>query len=281
MADDNVNQAQPRKIWKDLGARLVTGLGFAIFCFIPLYLGGYVWVALVALMGARMIFEWVRMSDHNGSNLTILLPVAGFIISIITYFSFDLKWTFVALIATAILVIIERFKRGQSHMAALGFLYVAIPCLCLILLRGTEKGVLATGFLLVLFIILVVIAADVGAYFGGSYFKGPKLAPKLSPKKTWSGFVCGIISGLVMGIILALFMGFSPASGAALAVPITILSVVGDFFESWLKRRMEVKDTGGLLPGHGGILDRLDSHMFAISVAALVLYFNSGIWPLA
>jgi phosphatidate cytidylyltransferase len=147
-------------------------------------------------------------------------------------------------------------------------------------LRGNDIGFSAPGFLILIFLIAIVAAADTGAYFGGSYFKGPKIAPKLSPKKTWSGFISGFIAGSIMGAVCAFFSGFDPVMGALLAMPVTILSVLGDFLESGLKRRLEVKDTGDLLPGHGGLLDRLDSLLMVVVGVSIVLFFLPGLWPL-
>ena len=143
-----------------------------------------------------------------------------------------------------------------------------------------ESGFAADGFKTLIFVLLVVIAADVGAYFGGSFFKGAKLAPKLSPNKTWSGFFSGLIFGASIGGIVGWIIGLNFLLGMTFAVPIVLLSVLGDLLESGLKRVLNVKDTGSLLPGHGGLLDRLDSLMLAVVGVACMLFFVPNIWPL-
>ena len=107
----------------------------------------------------------------------------------------------------------------------------------------------------------------------------PKLAPKLSPNKTWSGFFSGQVLAILLGALFGHFVGIGWLSGALLALPIAILSVLGDLFESGVKRNLNVKDTGGLMPGHGGLLDRLDSLMAAIIGFAIILILFPGIWP--
>lgn len=268
------------KTWKDLGLRFVTAIVLLGIAFLPLYMGGALWTALVALVCSRMTWEWVRMSDPAPSALTYSLPIIGIIAASFFCFRAQLDWAISALVLAAALAGAERARRGGLLWAMLGYLYIAIPCLFIIWLRGDEAGFGADGFLKVVFIMVIVFAADIGAYFGGSYFKGPKIAPKLSPNKSWSGGVSGLIAGAVLGAIAASFMGFSAIYGAMLAVPIVILSVMGDFLESGLKRILKVKDSGDLLPGHGGFLDRLDSLMLTVVGAGLALILIPQVWPL-
>ena len=113
-------------------------------------------------------------------------------------------------------------------------------------------------------------ATDIGAYLVGRTFGGPKLAPAISPNKTWSGAIGGLACG-VGGALLAarlLDVGFSPVTILIAAAIVSIASQLGDLFESWWKRVFGVKDSGGLIPGHGGILDRIDGVLLASPVAA-------------
>lgn len=219
------------------------------------------------------------MSDLNASMFAYLFPILGLWISLILY-RHDPKFAAISVVIFAALAIIERTRRGRPLRAGFGFLYITVPSLFIIFLRGSGAGPDAPGFSLLLAIIMVVIAADTGAYFGGSYFKGPKLAPKISPKKTWSGFICGTIFGMLVGGLVMQYLSGAFWMGVFWAIPTVFLSVIGDFVESWLKRRMMVKDAGGVLPGHGGVLDRLDSLMLVVVVLGVLLALNPGVWPL-
>lgn len=279
MTDDTTSKT-PTKTWKNLGVRAVSAIVFAAVCFAPFYFGGAIWTLLVALLGARVVWEWVRMSDLKATGLAYAIPLVGLIITLTYGYTGQFSFAFLAILVAAAVAVIERLSRGGGLWAGLGFIYIAVPCLSFIALRGHEVGISAPGFLLLIFLMTVVIAADTGAYFGGSYFQGPKMAPRLSPKKTWSGFMCGCVAGVFVGAVTALLSGFSMSMGAMLAFPVVIFSVLGDFLESALKRRLQVKDAGGLLPGHGGLLDRLDSLMMVVVVVIIATHVWPNLWPL-
>ncbi len=269
-----------KKTWKNLGLRAVTGLILSVICIVPLYFGGWVWAVLIAIFSGRMLYEWVRMSDPEPNFLAYIIPIIGLIIGVTYIMQGQHSLAGFAVVITAICAGFNRLRRGGVLWSGLGVLYILIPSFIMIMLRGTETGFATRGFSLLIFIILCVVAADVGAYFGGSYFKGKKLAPTLSPNKTWSGAISGFLFALIIGAVSAAVIGLLPIYGALLAAPIVILSVLGDLLESALKRRLDVKDSGGVLPGHGGLLDRLDSLMMAVVGAAVLLYMLPNIWPL-
>jgi len=270
----------PKKTWKNLGIRAVTGLVLSAICIMPLYFGGWVWASLVGLFGGRMMYEWVRMSDMKPNLAAYIIPIIGLIVGIVYTAQDQHAFAALAVILTALCAGVTRVKRGGVLWSSLGILYILIPSLVMIALRGFDIGFVTRGFTLLIFIILCVVAADVGAYFGGSYFKGKKLAPTLSPNKTWSGAISGFVFALKIGALSALCIGFSPVYGVMFAAPIVILSVLGDLLESALKRKLNVKDSGGVLPGHGGLLDRLDSLMLAVVGAAILLHMFPQIWPI-
>ncbi len=272
--------AEPKKTWKNLGVRFVSAVVLSLICMAPFYFGGWLWAILAALFSGRVMYEWVRMSDAKPNLLAYVIPMIG--IGVASIYAVQGLWTYVigAVLISAAACSLERLKRGGALWAGFGALYILIPCLTIIGLRGNEVGFNTAGFKTLIFIILVVVAADVGAYFGGSYFKGPKLSPKLSPNKTWSGFFCGLVFAIIIGGVVTQFVFGSFAFGLLMALPVVLLSVVGDLFESGLKRRLEVKDTGGLLPGHGGLLDRLDSLMLATVGFGLIILLVPTVWPI-
>lgn len=272
--------AKPK--WKNLGVRLGSAVVLLLICVAPFYFGGWIWAVLAGIFGARMLYEWVRMSDAAASWIEYVIPVVGLIVAVVYVYQYEFGLAAISVGLTAASVAAVQFLRKSEaafEWALIGVAYVIIPTLFIIALRGNEVGFSSTGFERLLFIIICVIAADVGAYFGGSTMGGPKLAPKISPNKTWSGFVSGQVLAILLGAIVGSMVGIGAVNGAILAVPVALLSVLGDLFESAVKRKLGVKDTGEVMPGHGGLLDRLDSLMAAVVGAAVTLMLFPGIWP--
>lgn len=281
VADDGTKKAgvTPGKpIWKNIGSRAVSAVIFALICIPPIYIGGYLWAVFVLLLGLRLVLEWVRMSDPNRDWTAMAIPMVGLTLAIGYVGQEQAAIAFAIVAVTAILAGLERLRRGGLMWSFLGTLYIAVPTVLMIALRGSDAG-LSDGLKVMLFIILVVVGADVGAYLGGSAVKGPKIAPKLSPNKTWSGFVSGLVLGSVIGLIIGKTIGLDMTYSLLLSLPIIVFSVIGDFLESGLKRHFNVKDTGKLIPGHGGLLDRVDGLMLSIVASALVLWTVPTLWP--
>lgn len=281
MADAPVAKTKFKGIW----VRVISAVAMVLLCVAPFYFGGWLWAALAGLFGGRMLFEWVRMSDPSPVLPAYIAPMIGLLAATIYVVQDNVVLAVLAVLATAIAVaVIQAIREGDDKSrrmgwAVLGVFYILIPTLFMIAMRGNEVGFNTIGFKRLLFIVACVTGADIGAYFGGSTFGGPKLAPKLSPNKTWSGFFSGQVSAILLGSIFGAVVGIGWLSGALLALPIAILSVVGDLFESGVKRELNVKDTGGLMPGHGGLLDRLDSLMAAIVGVAIILAVFPSVWP--
>jgi phosphatidate cytidylyltransferase len=150
----------------------------------------------------------------------------------------------------------------------LGFIYIFTPCACLLFLRSLPEG-----RVLVFWLVLSVWAIDIGAYFFGIALKGPKIAPSISPKKTWAGLIGGIICSSTVGFIFDKYWLHTSFNIVLVSIILTFIAQAGDFFESAVKRRFKLKDSGNLIPGHGGILDRVDGLITAsIFVTLLVVY---------
>jgi phosphatidate cytidylyltransferase len=160
--------------------------------------------------------------------------------------------------------------RRTAPAAWLGFgvVYIGLAGVALIHLRGDFSA----GRANVIFLFVVVWASDIGAYLAGRRFGGPKLAAAISPNKTWSGAAGGLLSSVTCGVLAAYVMAGPHGLGQAalVAAPLGLLTQAGDLFESWIKRRFHVKDTSSLIPGHGGLLDRLDGVLAAAPAAALL-----------
>jgi phosphatidate cytidylyltransferase len=154
-------------------------------------------------------------------------------------------------------------------LAALAGLVVLVPAwVGMARLLKVEGG---NGEELFLFLLVLVWAADIGAFFAGRRFGRVKLAPKVSPNKTWEGVLGGVIAGLLAAAAGAVWFGFSPTSFVALCAAVVLASIVGDLTESMFKRFAGLKDSGKMLPGHGGVLDRIDSVTAAVPFYVLGL----------
>lgn len=154
-----------------------------------------------------------------------------------------------------------------------GIAYLTLPCIALLWLRHDAPDGLAVVF----WLIAVVWASDIGAYFAGRLIGGPKLAPAISPNKTWAGFFGGCGAAMMVGAIATVLTGAdSLLAMAAVSVGLGIVAQLGDLVESWLKRRFGAKDTSALIPGHGGLLDRVDGLMAAAALLALIDAAHEG-----
>jgi phosphatidate cytidylyltransferase len=234
----------------DLKSRLVVGIALVAVALGDLWLGGWWFAALVAV-GVLLIFaEWAVMHGiPRGWRLAGLAVLAAACVAVESGY---LLPTVAALLAIAVLfgLMTRLAKVCQARWMAGGLLYAGLPAVALIWLREQPQG-----FGLVLWVLTLVWATDIFAYFAGRAIGGPKIAPKISPKKTWAGLAGGD------------WAGFPAPLFATLSGGLAVVAQAGDFFESWLKRRVGVKDSGTLLPGHGGIMDRVDG---LVPVAVLV-----------
>ena len=170
--------------------------------------------------------------------------------------------------ATAVFYEWTRLVRGWGPVWYVsGFVYALAAALALLWVRDRADN----GIALVFWVFAIVWATDIGAYFTGRAIGGPKLAPAISPGKTWAGFYGGIVAAAIVAGAWAMFTGLDPVL-LLLAPLFSVAAQGGDLFESWMKRRAGVKDSGRLLPGHGGVFDRLDGLLpVAILTAASVL----------
>ena len=167
---------------------------------------------------------------------------------------------------------------GNPAWQAAGVVYLGLPAICLVALRSFP----AHGALIVAGMLFIVWATDTGALIFGGLIGGPRLAPKLSPGKTWAGTIGGSLTGaLTYGVFIA-FIGGPMEVAAGFALVFSIVGHAGDLLESFVKRRFGRKDSGSLIPGHGGVLDRMDSTLAASLVMAILVFgfhLNPLFWP--
>jgi phosphatidate cytidylyltransferase len=228
-------------------------LGLAVLGLV--WMGGLVSRLLAAAVAGVIFYEWSAMQRVQSSpghrwlaagTLAVVLAclVAGL----------GARWLFPAAIAATAVTALHGWFRAQGGWCASGLAYAAASGLTLALLRGDDRA----GLIAILFLFAVVWATDALAYFVGRAVGGPKLAPAISPGKTWSGAIGGAAGGTLAGTILAALTGWGGGWAAAVALALAIVSEAGDLLESFVKRRQGVKDASQLIPGHGGLMDRVD-----------------------
>lgn len=264
-----MNTAKGTNRFNDLGIRTVSGLALALVALIAFRAGAMWSTFLLATGAAIMLWEFHKMilGNRQSGFLPVLLAALGAAVVI----SHELSGWVVSLPALASLIVLVAFAVGTRRiMIGVGFAYIVLSMAALVSLRSVPEY----GFELVVWLILVVIATDMGGYFAGRVFGGPKLWPAVSPKKTWSGAAGGWVLAMLVGIGFSTLTGVSMLPSLLYSLIFAIVSQMGDLIESMLKRRFDVKDAGSFLPGHGGALDRFDGLM-AAALASLVL----GIGP--
>lgn len=225
--------------------------------------------AFLALMGAGVIalgLEWGKMSEPRAPVRVGVAVVVGVLVSVLAAWLDAFSVAFVLLVFCAAAAgLFARLLGSAPIDAAYGVLYIGWPCVVLVWLRLQPDGL---GWTVMLF--AIAWAADISAYLLGSLLKGPRLWPRFSPNKTWSGFLGGLIAGVLAAVAVAGLMdiGLSPRLAALVGLVAALATMAGDLWESALKRRFGVKDAGQLIPGHGGLLDRVDGMMFAVVALA-------------
>lgn len=255
------------KVGKDLGPRVATGLVLAVVGATAIWLGGYVFAALVLVGCLAIAWEWGRLVRGVDADM-IMAAHAGTVAAAVVLTKQALVMpAAMAVVIGCILIALLAFG-NRMRLSALGVLYASLPAIALIWLR--DDG--ALGLWAVLLIVLAVVATDIGAYFAGRLIGGPKLAPKLSPNKTWSGLIGGMTCAALVAAAFAHFVlnGTNVTRIAGLGAVSALVAQAGDIGESALKRAFGVKDASSLLGAHGGVMDRVDG-----LVAAAVLL---GIW---
>lgn len=253
----------------ELGRRVATGLVLVAAAVSALWLGGVAFSALAAAAVLVMFTEWTTMHRLPLLLRRLGLAALGVVLWVVAVLANPLDALMLLGGAAGLLgLFAARLQKGMGRPLALGLLYCGLPAIALVWLRAAPWGFFAT-----LFVMAVVWGADIAAYFTGRAVGGPKLAPAISPNKTWSGAIGGLAGAvLVAGVMALLWPGHANLAGigrlAALALPLAVASILGDLYESWLKRRAGVKDSGTILPGHGGVMDRLDGLVPAAALGA-------------
>lgn len=210
--------------------------------------------------------RWTGLGPRIVSAFALAVPVLGAVYG-------GPPWFTALIIAAAAVMGWEwtRMCRRDPVWLIAGAIYLAIPCGALIWLRGDDTP----GMITIFWLLAVVWSADSGAFAAGRIIGGPKLAPRISPKKTWAGFIGGVTLAGVIASMFTLFWGGQALPLALWGVAVAIASQIGDLVESAAKRHFGVKDSSALIPGHGGLLDRVDALVLG-AVALAILKFTLG-----
>ncbi len=275
----NETHGEQRKGAAELKVRVMAAAALIPAVLLLTWAGAAPFALMVGALSVLMAREWAGFVHGGDGRQFLLLAVAG--VSGALGGAGAMPVAFAWLVVTAVwfasLLLTFWDKRGFTLFHLSGAPYMALPAFALTALRaGPERGLTA-----VLFLFAVVWSADTAAYFAGRAIGGPKFAPRISPNKTWAGFGGAVAGGAAAGLCVAVFAGLSLWALLLLGGFLGGVEQLGDLFESAAKRRFGVKDSGGLIPGHGGVLDRVDG-LAAAAVAALAVgWLHGGAQPAA
>ena len=261
----------------DLGRRLGSAAVLMLVALAVLYVGGKIFAAFAGLAAGLVLLEWTAMTGPYESRVA---PKGAVLLVAVSVFAaaLDPLVSIAMLGLVALMMAFGAVADTRLRWLGLGVLYAGLPGVAAVTLRGdAPSGVASAGLVAIAFVFVVVWATDTAAYFTGRRFGGPKLWPAVSPKKTWSGALGGLSAAVLSGIAIAEI--FTTGSALALALVAAVLSIAsqaGDLAESAMKRRFGVKDSGRIIPGHGGIMDRVDGLVVALVAAAAIGYVHSG-----
>jgi phosphatidate cytidylyltransferase len=266
----------------ELGTRIVSGIVMILVALAALWLGGIAFWLLVTAAALLMFDEWARLTGGSRkvtlfTHVVIFLVLAIVELHLIGWLSLPVSgrlFGYLGLMLGGIVVMLLAAAKvalvGRNARVGAGVLYAGVPALGLIVLRQEPAGLA-----LAIWVMVVVWATDIGAYFAGRGIGGPKLAPRISPNKTWAGLIGGILAAGVCGALIAHFTAL-PLLFWWLGGVMAVMAQAGDLFESWLKRQAGVKDSGNILPGHGGVMDRLDGLVPVATLTALLVASGVG-----
>ncbi|NTE34296.1 phosphatidate cytidylyltransferase [Agrobacterium tumefaciens] len=259
---------------RELRLRIVSAIVMAAVILAATWYGGILFRIVAGLLAILIYYEWstiTRLSETNSTGNAwgwfAVAVIAGN--TIFGESSLDLPLLSGFTLTAALFPIL----RGRNWWLVGGIFYAGLSGISLAAIRGDEL----TGFVSILFIFAVVWSTDILAYFVGRAIGGPKLAPSISPGKTWSGAIGGAVAAVIGGGAVSMaYHGRISVLMLGLALILSVFSQIGDLFESFVKRRFQVKDSSHLIPGHGGFMDRVDGLVFACFTVFLIAFVHAA-----
>jgi phosphatidate cytidylyltransferase len=251
----------------EVAIRVASAVVLAALALGATLLSPWTFLLLVMVGGGIVAWEWGRLTRGNGFDGTALISAvsASAVAILVSVGRADLA--LFVLTASAAAIGLTAFRSDGSFWSLAGLTYAALPAASLMWLRGDPSS----GAVAVLYLFAVAWTTDTASYAAGRLIGGPKLDPRISPKKTWSGFIVGALAPALVGYAFAVALkDTSPWRLALVSVAVALACQMGDLVESWVKRRFGAKDMSQMIPGHGGLLDRIDGLLFAAILAALI-----------
>jgi phosphatidate cytidylyltransferase len=256
----------------NLMLRVVSSLVLVPVAIAAAYFGGVAFIAFWAIAALAVLWEWdtlVCAHDRNPVLATGALALAGAALLL----ALGRSGIAAALIALGVFGVAALASKVRAVWCATGLVYAAAILIAPVLLRRDASF----GFAAILFVFVIVWLTDITAYFVGRAVGGPKLMPRVSPNKTWSGAIGGTVAGLVGAVVVASQFGIQGLFAVAMvAFVLSVISQAGDLAESAIKRQFNAKDASQLIPGHGGLMDRLDGFVAAAAAGAVIGIAHGG-----
>lgn len=265
--------APPARSGSELAKRVASALVLAPIVLAVTWYGGMPFVIGALALGLGIFIEWAGMAGVARAPVNLVLALSAIAAVVVLVVAGEPGYALLILAVVAAAGVTLHLQGDRHRWTAWGILYAASIAIALIVLRGDPDY----GRIVVFWLFFVVWATDVMAYFAGRAIGGPKLWPLVSPKKTWSGAIGGVLGAILFGSLVA--WGFGLAGLVPLVFVAACLSAVsqgGDLFESAIKRHFGVKDSSHLIPGHGGLMDRVDGLAAAAIAAAVIGILRAG-----
>lgn len=260
---------------RDLLPRVVSGVVLGVAALLLTWWSVWSFAVLVTAVALIVAWEWGRIVRKSDFDLILAINAIAVVAAVLLTLLDMPVLALLAVVVAALLAAVQGFSQ-LGRISALGVLYSGLPAIALVWFRGSPR----LGLTAIFFLFAAVWGTDTGAYAAGRTLGGPKLMPRFSPNKTWSGLLGGVVTSAVLALLFTLFVhDLKPQWLIPVAMSLAVIAQVGDLMESALKRWYGVKDASGLIPGHGGFMDRVDGLVAVVVVAAVVAGVLNAVEP--
>ncbi len=258
---------------RELALRIASAVVLAPLAVAVAYVGGWLFVLFWGVAAAGVLYEWISLVEERHRRSVLMTAIAPLVFAVVLVGA-DRPLAAVVVLAVGTLAVAALAPKARRLWAAGSVSYAGTIGIAPVVLRSDPEQ----GFVALLFLYAVVWSTDIAAYFVGRIVGGRKLMPAVSPKKTWSGAIGGTVAAIAAAIAIAAANGQPGWFGlVVVAAVLSIMAQAGDLFESWFKRCFGAKDSGHIIPGHGGLMDRLDGFVVAAGLAAVIGLMRGGI----